>query len=482
MLSDTERRATQTHSTAIEHYEAQRKREDERLWAPLRARDAELRELSTADAGPTDDPRVRRSRGLSHDESAELLGIGQKMATGLEAYDAAHKPSLRPWDTPTMILRRITELEFHWSDRLRELSEQAGIERDEQEWRRLHEDAASDAYQELYKRVLGFASLAPSVLNDLPETHNPRIGIEQIRAWCLHVMRQSECDDPIAVGLAERDEAERLLHPMIDSSLTVAEREEAGRVYQAAWSAWNSKWKKNPDARVSLFFELWETRLVFEMAGEVNRAAGTAGPRQAETDKLVGHLKFAEKLSVRNLPAMPGRPLNEMELDAAYQQLRQAIRDAVAPPRATKSVSAPNNSVASEDDGKESLTPFKKAAYELLKGTSVTWQTPDWDAMTEAQDGAIKRLIKGGFLQARFSIVVRPIDGSVGVVTTWNVAGEYTCPFRQPHLHIAPRVCKAVVGAPAAVSAATSAFHTSGRNCSSSLSFVWPILASTLVR
>ena len=96
-------------------------------------------------------------------------------------------------------------------------------------------------------------------------------------------------------------------------------------------SAWNRKWLHHPDARIALFFDLWQTRLVYSTVGPLNRANGTSRPSTGGTDKLIRYIHAAEGLRIRGVPVLPDRPLNEMELDAEYQMLRNAIRENVAP-------------------------------------------------------------------------------------------------------------------------------------------------------
>jgi hypothetical protein len=72
------------------------------------------------------------------------------------------------------------------------------------------------------------------------------------------------------------------------------------------------------------------------------------------------------------------------------------------------------------------MTPFELAISQWILTLGLTWSEFDDRALTEPQERALFRLVRGGFIEGRLRLSVR-VDGLPGLVeTTWRVSGDYS--------------------------------------------------------
>jgi hypothetical protein len=186
MLAEPEIRALRAHVSLIEQFEADREREEARLREPHKARAAELEAILARNEPPYDE-HVRIE--LKYNDILSCI------ANALWRFDAANKPKVEPYDTPSKLVGWI-DGRFHWMHRRRRALEatetgRAVIAADPARFPRRHrpdlpaypEAESRDIYREARRRALAFAGLVPAVLDRFPEASDPILGLQEIRAW-----------------------------------------------------------------------------------------------------------------------------------------------------------------------------------------------------------------------------------------------------------------------------------------------------------
>jgi len=219
MLSEQERRAIRRHAKVIEDYEANREHEFRRIIAPIWGRaeaiwrqinDERLRSPEGFEAFTYVAKQIRTDPALV----AEFRSFVGPLREGMSRFDQAHRPSVKPFDTPGQLVAYI-DYELDWIGRRRaELLAYTELGRRVLESEgRTHrpgeppdypEKEARAHYREARRRALAFVTVAPSLPNLIPERIDPVIGLQDIRAVFAGLLTEGVEELSFSIGTPVR--------------------------------------------------------------------------------------------------------------------------------------------------------------------------------------------------------------------------------------------------------------------------------------
>jgi len=201
MLNEADRRAIARHAAIIENYEHELEREHARVIEPYKDRAKDIGErLQEGYPLPREEGSLPVMAELVWEDPSlrrEAVEINARVDAELAVFIRAHRPSVDPFDTPRKLVAWIDkELKWLGEDYPRLLSFYSvgpAILKDKG-WTYRPDGPPSyppeeirDAYRDARHRALAFVRLAPGLRDELPECHDPVVGLQDLRA-CFATM------------------------------------------------------------------------------------------------------------------------------------------------------------------------------------------------------------------------------------------------------------------------------------------------------
>lgn len=237
MLSKADRLAIQRHAAVIEKYEADSAAEHARLVEPFRARHLQTWDELHGDELLTSEQLTGMvtSAHFGWGEPEDMAAARADVAViqdAMAVFDAAHRPHVESFDTPKKLVAWIDEKFWRWEMRPRLLSDtetgRAALKANGWTYRKgespcYPDGEARDDYREARRRALAFAMIAPTLPGEIPECHDPIVGLQDIRTCFALLDTEPEPSRNHLINLTVGDDDVRRLAELAEQTLPVVE-------------------------------------------------------------------------------------------------------------------------------------------------------------------------------------------------------------------------------------------------------------------